>query len=165
MLDQAMRRRLARIVGLVAVAAIFLTLASRWPRDNVVHIVLGAAAGQVERATLRYAPAPKNGPMVEDWTREVTFGFPGGSAPRVITHEPRVADGDYVVEIEILKTSHAIVRTQRRVALEGGTTSVDVSTAIAAEEIEAARAAAFGAAPGDAGRAGIAMDAGTAVTK
>ena len=132
MVKQAARRRVARLVILVAVATVYFTLAPRWPKDNVVHIVLGLAAPQVEEATVRYAPAPKNGPMVEDWTREATFRFPGGSAPRVVTHEPRVADGDYVVEIEILKTSHAIVRVQRRVTLEGGTTSIDVSEAVAA---------------------------------
>jgi hypothetical protein len=129
MLAQATRRRVARIVILVAVAAVYFTLAPRWPKDNVVHVVLGAAAPEVEEATLRYAVAPKNGPMVEDWTREATFRFPGASAPRVLTHEPRIADGDYVVEIEILKNSHAIVRIQRRVSFAGGTTSIDVSEA------------------------------------
>jgi hypothetical protein len=84
--------------------------------------------------------------MVEDWTREATFGFSGGNAPRIVTHEPRVADGDYVVEIEILKASHAIVRVQKRVTLDGGTTSIDVSEAVAAETVGAAMGAAFGTA-------------------
>jgi hypothetical protein len=127
-----LRRRIARLVILAAGAALYFTLAPHWPKDNVIHVVLGPAAPEVEDIHLRYAPAPKNGPMVEDWTRETEFRFPGGSAPRVVTHEPRVADGDYVVEIEILKTSHAIVRVQRRVTLEGGTTSLDVSEAVAA---------------------------------
>ena len=127
-----MRSRVARILVLVAAAAVYFTLAPRWPKDNVVHVVFGAYAPEVEQATVRYAPAPKNGPMVEDWTREAQFRFPAGSAPRVLTHEPRLADGDYVVEIEILKTSHAIVRIQRRVTLGGGTTSIDVSAALAA---------------------------------
>jgi hypothetical protein len=125
------RRRIARIVVLVAVVALYFTFASRWPKENVVHVVLGAAAPQVTELDLRYAPATKNGPMVEDWTREAKFSFPDGSAPRVVTHEPRIADGDYVVEIEILKASHAIVRSQRRVSLAGGTTSIDVSEPVA----------------------------------
>jgi hypothetical protein len=49
-----------------------------------------------------------------------------------VTHEPRLADGDYVVEIEILKASHAIVKVKRpHVPLAGGTTSIDVSEAVA----------------------------------
>jgi hypothetical protein len=125
------RRLFGRLLVLGAVAAVYFTLAPRWPKDNVVHIILGVASSEVEQVTVRYAPAPKNGPMVEDWTREATFRFPGGNAPRVLTHEPRTADGDYVLEIEILKTSHAIVRIQRRVSLAGGTTSVDVAEAAA----------------------------------
>ena len=134
------RRRIGRIVILVAVGAVFFTLSSRWPKDNVVHVVLGIAAPEVTEMHLRYAPAPKNGPMAEDWTREATFSFPDGSAPRVVTHEPRIADGDYVVEIEILKASHAIVRSQRRVTLSGGTTSIDVSEAVATAEVPMAPA-------------------------
>jgi hypothetical protein len=130
-LDQAARRRIARLVVVVAAAALYFTLAPRWPKDNVVHIVLGAAAPGVDELRVRYAQAPKNGPMVEDWTREADFRFPGGTAPRIVTHEPRVADGDYVVEIEILKASNAVIRVQRRVTLEGGTTSIDVSEAAA----------------------------------
>jgi hypothetical protein len=155
------RARIARLVIVVAVAALYFTLAPRWPKDNTVHIVLGPAASQVEEVRVGYALAPKHGPMAEDWTRGATFRFPGGSAPRIVTHEPRVADGDYVVEIEIVKASSspplrvpgapdggieltiagadagavanpgAIVRVLRRVTLEGGTTSIDVSEAAA----------------------------------
>jgi hypothetical protein len=132
MVAQAARRRIARLVVLVAVAATYFTLSGRWPRDNVVHVVLGVAAPGVTQMRLRYAPAAKNAPIDEDWTREATFSFPDGSAPRVVTHEPRLADGDYVVEIEILKASHAIVNVRRpRVPLAGGTTSIDVSEAAA----------------------------------
>jgi hypothetical protein len=127
-----LRRRIGRLVLVAGAAAVFATFASRWPKDNVVHVVLGPEAPDVEDLHLRYAPAPKNGPMVEDWTRETEFRFPGGSAPRIVTHEPRVADGDYVVEIEIVKApEHAIVRLQRRVTLAGGATSIDVTEALA----------------------------------
>ena len=40
------KRRIARIVILVAAAAVYFTLAPRWPKDNVVHIVLGASAAR-----------------------------------------------------------------------------------------------------------------------
>ncbi len=149
MAEQTTRRRVARIViPLAVVAGVYFTaIASRWPRDNVIHVVLGAASTQVSSVTLRYAPAPKNGPMVEDWTREATFSFSGGNAPRVMTHEPRLADGDYVVEIEILKASHAIVRVQKRVTLEGGTTSIDVSESVTAEAAAAGTGTGTGTQP------------------
>lgn len=127
------RRRTALLVLLGAALAAYFTLLPTLPRDNVLHVVLGAAAPKVVRIQLRYAPAPKNGPIVEDWTREVSFRFPEGAAPRVVTHEPRVADGDYVVEIEILKAepSRDAVSVQRKVRLEGGTTTIDVAEAAA----------------------------------
>src|ERR1700722_18096687 len=134
-IEQAARRRIARLVVLVAVAATYFTLSNRWPKDNVVHVVLGPAAPEVAGLHLRYASVPKytkNAPVDEDWTREATFSFPDGSAPRIVTHEPRIADGDYAVEIEILKASHAIVKVRRpHVPLAGGTTSIDVSEAVA----------------------------------
>ena len=70
--------------------------------------------------------------MDEDWTREAAFRFPVGSAPRIVTHEPRLADGDYVVEIEIqtapLRNAGATLR--RRITLQGGTTSIDLSESV-----------------------------------
>jgi hypothetical protein len=128
------RRRVARLVILVAGFAVYFTLSSRWPKDNVVHIVLGAAAPEVSQVSVRYASsgAARTAQGDEDWTRGASFSFPDASAPRIVTHEPRLADGDYAVEIEIVKTSHAIVRVERpRVSLAGGTTSIDVSQAVA----------------------------------
>ncbi|HEY2517877.1 MAG TPA: hypothetical protein VGI39_43705 [Polyangiaceae bacterium] len=128
------RRRIALLVLLGAGLAAYFTLLPQLPRENVLHIVLGAAAPQVVEIRLRYAPAAKNGPIAEDWTREVSFRFPEGAAPRVVTHEPRVADGDYVVEIEILKAarpSPSSLTLQRKARLVGGTTTIDVSEAAA----------------------------------
>ncbi len=129
-----LKRRGARIVILVAVGAAYFGLSSRWPKDNVVHVVLGSGADGVSQVSVHYG-APRTGQHAqadEDWTRGATFSFPDASAPRVVTDEPRLADGDYVVEIEVLKTSHAIVRVERpHVKLAGGTTSIDVSQAVA----------------------------------
>jgi hypothetical protein len=64
--------------------------------------------------------------------REATFRFPDGNAPRIVTHEPRLADGDYVVEIDILSrfASHSTT-FERRVTFQGNTTSIDLSGSIA----------------------------------
>jgi hypothetical protein len=135
------RRRLGLLVVAGLAVAVASTLLPHWPKDNVVHVVLGAAAPLVKDVRLRFAPTSGVGADgakahpgtflgAEDWTREVEFRFAEGSAPRVLTHEVRVADGDYVVEIEILKTAPPITTLQRRVRLEGGTTTIDVSDAV-----------------------------------
>jgi hypothetical protein len=49
-----------------------------------------------------------------------------------VTHEPRLAEGEYAVEIDIVKSPHETTTLQRRVTLAGGTTSVDVSEAVGA---------------------------------
>jgi hypothetical protein len=38
-----MRRRLAFLVMLAAGAALYFTLAPRWPKDQTLHVVLGDA--------------------------------------------------------------------------------------------------------------------------
>ena len=119
-----MRRRLAFLVMLAAGAALYFTLAPRWPKDQTLHVVLGDAAPRVTEVALRYHEG--DAPPAEDWTREASFRYALNSAPRVITHEPRLPDGDYVVEIDLVSPSgRATVR--RRVALQGGTASIDVS--------------------------------------
>ena len=82
---------------------------------------------------MRYAPHPSDGrkraKVDEDWTREAMFRFSEGSAPRVVTHEPRLADGEYDVEFEIQTPSQRST-IDRRATLRGGTTSIDVADAV-----------------------------------
>jgi hypothetical protein len=129
-MEETTRRRVALLVVAGTAAALYFTLAPHWPKDNVVHIVLGNAAAEVEEVRVSYAPAAKHAGMDEDLAREATFRFPDASAPRIVTHEPRLADGDYVVEIEILSHKHSTV-LQRRVTFQGNTTSLDISGSIA----------------------------------
>jgi hypothetical protein len=122
-----LRRRVVLLITVAAALAVYFVLAPRWPKDQVVHVVLGNAAPTIEEVRVRYAGAsePSSG-TAEDWTREASFRYALNSAPRVITHEPRLPDGDYVVEIDLVSPSgRATVR--RRVALQGGTASIDVS--------------------------------------
>jgi hypothetical protein len=118
-----------RIVGLVivaaAVAAVYTYLSPQIPRDQVVHFVLGDAAPTVTEVAVRYrlASAPAG-----EWTREVTFEYSRGKAPRIVTHEARLPNGDYVVEIEIV---HDTLRTVvERAVRVGGTTSIELSSAV-----------------------------------
>jgi len=115
-----------RAAGLALIAGAFVAgvgLEGRWPRDQVVHYVLGDAAAHVRRVDARWA-AGKDG---DDWAREASFRFTPGTAPRVVTHEPRLPDGDYTVEIELVDDGgHSRVR--RRVTLGGGVTSIDLES-------------------------------------
>ncbi len=129
------RRRLGALIVAAAALTLYFALQTRWPKDQVIHVVLGASAPRVTELSVRYAPhAPKEptserGRMDEDWTREATFRFPEGSAPRVVTHEARLADGDYDVQID-LQTPSQRSTIDRRVTLAGGTTSIDISEAV-----------------------------------
>jgi hypothetical protein len=126
------------VLGLVAAGLVaYLVLSPQAPHDQTVHFVLGDAAPRVDELRVRYAPAPaaaQAGPqgdtMAEDWTREAAFRFADGGAPRIVTHSPRLADGDYVVEIEIVSRSHTNTTARTRASLAGSPTSLDVSSAV-----------------------------------
>ncbi len=126
------RRRLlpALFVGLGA--AVYFSLAPRWPTDQHLRLVLGDAPSHVDEVTLRSAKSePRAG---EDWLREVTFHSAKGDAPRIVSYEPRLASGDYLVEIEIRTDDARVVTRDRRVRLGGGTTSIELPEASALRE-------------------------------
>ncbi len=119
------RNRVGRFILVAAAVPLAVFLAGeRWPKDQTVHYVLGGAAERVEEVDARWSEDARG----DDWTREVSFRYPAGRAPRVVTHEPRLPDGEYTVEIELVAADleHSVVR--RQVALRGGVTSIDVST-------------------------------------
>jgi hypothetical protein len=153
-MDRKLVARLA-LVASVSIAASLL-FAGRWPKDQTVHYVLGDAAPLVEEVDARWArrdvsaPAPLAMPQRQsagprsasdahvtdtdessgdDWTREASFRYAPGRAPRVVTHEPRLPDGDYTVDIEIVASSH-VSRVRRRVALTGGVASIDLADSV-----------------------------------
>jgi hypothetical protein len=118
-------KRVARFVLVVAALAIGATLARRWPREQVVHYVLGDGAPRVEEVDARWAEADKG----DDWARETQFRYARGQAPRVVTHEPRLPNGDYSVEIDVVG-ERGMTRLRRRVTLGGGVTAIDLATAL-----------------------------------
>jgi hypothetical protein len=121
------RQRRGRIVLLAAALLGGLGVARLWPklpRDQTIHYVLGDAAQRVEELEASWT-----GPESEDFAREVRFRYAKGAAPRVVTHEPRLRDGDYTVEIQIIAdTRRTTVR--RRVVLGGGSTSIDLASVV-----------------------------------
>ncbi len=122
------RRRLLPVLFLGAGAAVYFSLAPRWPTDQHVRLVLGDASPRVEEVTVRFA---REGSPGEDWLREVTYPYAKGSAPRIVFYEPRLASGEYLVEIEIHTDDARVVTLDRHVNLSGATTSIDLPQASA----------------------------------
>lgn len=116
------RKRFLRLLLLGAALVVAMMLARHWPKDQTVHYVLGDGAARVAEVDARWA----QGRSSEDWTREATFRYAPGEAPRIVTHEPKLPDGDYTVEIEIASSSARNV-VRRNVTLSGsGSTSIDL---------------------------------------
>jgi hypothetical protein len=120
------RKRLLRFLLLAAALAVAMILA-RWPKEQTVHYVLGDGAARVAEVDARWA----EGRSSEDWAREATFRYAPGQAPRIVTHEPRLADGDYTVEIEIASASDSRNVVRRNVTLSAsGSTSIDLADSV-----------------------------------
>ncbi len=127
-MDAKLRGRVAKLVVAAAAVTLFLFLGRDWPKDQHVRLVLGDSSPRVEELTVRYAPRSS-----EEWTREVSFRYAPGSdgrvAPRIVTHDVRLADGEWTVEIEVAsKTDRATVK--RRVTLEGKAVSIELAQAV-----------------------------------
>lgn len=125
-------KRVVRFLVLVAALGAFLLLSRGWPKDRTIHFMLGDAAPRVRELTVGYSEAG------DEFTRGATFHFALGSAPRVVTHEVRLAEGDYTVEIEVASRTATGVPGQaeqrttvkRRVHVDQDTMSIDVSKAV-----------------------------------
>ena len=123
------RKRLAQLVVLVAGLAVFLVLSRRWPRDHTLHFVLGDVSPRVTELSMRIdEPSDRGEPL-----RVATFRYGDAGAPRIVTEETRLADGDYAVEFEV--ASHSSLSTVRRmVKVEGSTTiTIDLSRELSKE--------------------------------
>ena len=121
------RRQATRLLLLGGALATAFVLGRRLPKDQTVHYVLGDAAARVLALDARWAEGDG-----EEWMREASFRYPAGGAPRVVTHEPRLPDGDYTVEVDLRSTAES--RTVRRhVTLSGGATSIDLSGGLSGE--------------------------------
>lgn len=110
------------VLASVVVLAAYFWLNPRLPKDQSVNVVLGDSAPTVTEVAVSYAH--DGDPM-----REAELRFEPGQAPRVVHHEPRLPDGDYVVGIRV-RSARGIVERQRRVTLAStGSTAIDVSGA------------------------------------
>jgi hypothetical protein len=128
------QRRLLPLGIAAAGIAVYLFLSPRAPTDQAIRIVLGDAAPQVTEVDVRYGAGSgashERAAGSEEVARAVTFHYAPGAAPRIVSHEPRLANGEYVVEMEFVLAAGHRVNVERRVTLQGGSTSIDVSRAI-----------------------------------
>jgi hypothetical protein len=124
-------RRLAPLALVVPAVAAGSTLKPHWPREQALHYDLGAAAPRVDELDVRWAPTAdlRAAEAGGEWAREASFRYVAGQAPRSVTHDARLADGDYTVEIEIHAAGRSAV-TRRKVTLEGGATTVDLASVV-----------------------------------
>lgn len=108
--------KLALLALGLALAAYFSRSA---PREQHVTLVLGNAAPDVSGLEIQYV-AP-GGEVAQD----ARLAYAPGSAPRVVSHSPKLADGEYVVHIDV-DTREGRRQAERRVTLGGGTTQIDL---------------------------------------
>jgi len=106
-------------------AAFYFLIAPRWPTDQHLRLVLGDQAPKIAEVRVRCGNGGGDGGG--DWAREVTFRYAKGQAPRILSYEPRLKSGEYLVEIEVKTDDERVVTTDRRVSLEGSSTSIDLS--------------------------------------
>ena len=117
------RRTALRFVFLVLGALIAVYLGSQGPREQHVRIVLGPAASDVVEVGIQYVATDG------EVAREAQFSYAKGAAPRVVSHEPRLPNGEYGLRIEV-DAQGGRRAIQRQVTLGGGSTQVDVSSAL-----------------------------------
>ena len=109
-------------------AAVYFSLASRWPADQHLRVVLGDSAPSVDEVRIRCGQRG-GASRGDDWAREVTFRYGKGEAPRIVSYEPRLASGPYLLEIEVETDDGHVETTDRHIQLAGGTTSIDLAVA------------------------------------
>lgn len=120
------RRPITRFAFLVVGLLVALYLGTLRPQEQHVRVVLGAGAPEVTGVDLQYVAADG------EVAREAHFAYPAGAAPRVVAHEPELPNGEYRLQIEV-EARDGRRDIQRQVTLGGGSTQVDVSSALARE--------------------------------
>ena len=91
-----------------------------------MRVVLGAASPDVTGVALQYVA--KDGEVA----RETKFTYSHGSAPRIVAHEPQLPNGEYRLTIEV-DARDGRRSVQRQVTLGGGSTQIDISSALREE--------------------------------
>lgn len=123
------KSRVFKLVLLVAGLGIAAYLGKMGPREQHVNIVLGDQRWTVKAIDLQYVSSDG------EVAREVHLTY-GESAPRVIAHAPQLSDGTYRLKIDV-DTRGGRRAVERQVTLGGGSTQVDISSALLPEDRKA----------------------------
>jgi len=121
------KRQISRLLFLVFGLLVAVYLGTLKPQEQHVRVVLGAAAPEVIGVELQYIG--EDGEIA----RQTRFTYPPGAAPRIVAHEPELPNGEYRLQIEV-DTRDGRRGTQSQVTLGGGSTQVDVSSALTREQ-------------------------------
>jgi hypothetical protein len=119
------KRKLFPYLLLGAGGLVAAYLAAKAPREQHVKLVLGPRAEAVTALEVQYVA--EDG----DVARDTRMTFEPGQAPRVVAHDPQLADGDYRLRIDV-DTREGRRSVERRVTLGGGTTQVDLAALLTA---------------------------------
>ncbi len=123
------RRRGIKLLLLVAGLGLALLLGKQWPATQTVHLLLGDAAPRVTEVEVHYARILGDAKRGDAFDVGATFPFGKAGAPRIVTHEPKLAPGDYTVAIEIATAGDRAI-VERRITLDGHVVSIDVERAV-----------------------------------
>ncbi|MDB4942756.1 MAG: hypothetical protein JWP97_2290 [Labilithrix sp.] len=115
------RRSLLKFLLLALGLLVALYFAGTQPKDQHLRLVLGDRSGDVTAIALQYLGTDGEA------ARAAELRFDPGTAPRIVSHEPKLSDGDYTLRID-LDTREGRRSTERRVTLGGGTTQVDLTS-------------------------------------
>jgi hypothetical protein len=126
------RKKLLPILFLAGGALLASYLTSKSPRDQHVSLVLGPAADRVTQVEIQYLSADG------ELARDARMTFEPGRAPRVVSHAPQLADGDYRLRIDLDTTREGRRSVERRVTLGGGTTQVDLTATLTSPQPQTA---------------------------
>ena len=125
------RRKLLPVLFLAGGALLASYLTSKSPRDQHLSLVLGPAAERVTQVEIQYLSADG------ELARDARMSFDPGRAPRVVSHAPQLADGEYRLRID-LDTREGRRTVERRVTLGGGTTQVDLAATLTSPQPQTA---------------------------
>jgi len=103
-----------------AALGLYAMFGPKVPRDQRLRVPLGAARPNVREARISWSTTGGE-PL-----REAAFSFRPGEAPEALTHELRLPDGDYEVDVEIVLMEGRMA-SRKRVTVSGATTTLDVS--------------------------------------
>ena len=116
--------RRARAGALLLFAAVGLAayfwLGPRFPKDQSVNVVLGDSAPDVTEVALSYTHDGE--PL-----REAVLHYAPGGAPRVVHHEPRLPDGEYVIGVRVKRRDGVFAKNRHVDLRSGGSTSITLS--------------------------------------